>query len=71
MINLPILLKIVSAYMLPKKKGDTTKSILDPYVQVDIFGVAIDNQTGKTETIENNGRSIPAAVRRKSAGNDN
>ncbi len=47
--------KVISGYQLPKKKGDRKKSILDPYVKVEISGVPRDNCTQKTDYVHNNG----------------
>ena len=46
---------VVSGYQLPKKKGDKAKSILDPYVQIDVRGVPIDYRSQQTTHIHNNG----------------
>jgi len=61
-ISLKILLQkyflfwqILSGFGLPKKEGDSSKSILDPYVQVSVTGVPKDKRTFKTEVINNNG----------------
>ena len=50
------MIQIISGYQLPKKKGDKTKSILDPYVKIEIFGVKADYQELKTEVVKNNGK---------------
>ena len=49
------LLQVISGYQLPKKKGDKARSILDPYVVVEIVGVPADCSSKKTEWIKNNG----------------
>ncbi|KAK2186346.1 hypothetical protein NP493_205g03061 [Ridgeia piscesae] len=48
-------LRIISGYQLPKKKGDKNKSILDPYVKVEVRGVNVDTKVEKTNHIHNNG----------------
>ncbi|KAI0239686.1 1-phosphatidylinositol 4,5-bisphosphate phosphodiesterase delta-1 [Lamellibrachia satsuma] len=47
--------RVVSGYQLPKKKGDKNKSILDPYVKVEVRGVNSDTKIEKTSHIHNNG----------------
>lgn len=47
--------KILSGFCLPKKEGDGTKSILDPFVQISMVGVPQDKKTVKTKVINNNG----------------
>ncbi|XP_051970490.1 1-phosphatidylinositol 4,5-bisphosphate phosphodiesterase delta-1a [Xyrauchen texanus] len=46
---------IISAQQLPKLSKDKPKSIVDPQVQVEIYGVPVDNNTKLTHHIENNG----------------
>ncbi|XP_051543709.1 1-phosphatidylinositol 4,5-bisphosphate phosphodiesterase delta-1a isoform X2 [Myxocyprinus asiaticus] len=46
---------IISAQQLPKLSKDKPKSIVDPQVQVEIYGVPVDNATKLTHHIENNG----------------
>jgi phosphatidylinositol phospholipase C delta len=41
--------------MLPKKIGDDKSSILDPFVEVEIYGVEADCSKQKTRTLLNNG----------------
>uniref|UniRef100_X1YV20 Phosphoinositide phospholipase C n=1 Tax=Capitella teleta TaxID=283909 RepID=X1YV20_CAPTE len=48
-------IKIISGYQLPKKKGDKNKSILDPYVKIDVMGVPADCRSEKTDHIKDNG----------------
>jgi phosphatidylinositol phospholipase C delta len=48
-------LTIISGYQLPKKKKDKEKSILDPWVKVDILGVDKDMKSDKTVHVHNNG----------------
>ena len=47
--------QIISGYQLPKKKGDKKKSILDPYVKVEVLGVDQDAKSERTDYIHNNG----------------
>lgn len=49
--------QIISAQQLPKINTDKFSSIVDPQVWVEIHGVAIDNTKGKTQRIDNNGKS--------------
>ena len=53
-----LMVQVISGYQLPKKKGDKKKSILDPYVKVEISGVAADNCTQKTDYVHNNGTPL-------------
>ncbi|KAM3593334.1 uncharacterized protein V6R79_010596 [Siganus canaliculatus] len=46
---------IISAQQLPKLNKDKQKSIVDPLVRVEIYGVAADNASKETHYIENNG----------------
>ncbi len=43
--------------MLPKKPHDKDKSILDPFVVVDIAGHKADKQSQRSPVIQNNGWS--------------
>lgn len=47
--------KVISAQQLPKINKDKHKSIVDPLVRVEIYGVATDNASKETHYIENNG----------------
>lgn len=49
--------QIISAQQLPKINTDKASSIVDPQVWVEIHGVAIDDAKGKTQRIDNNGKS--------------
>lgn len=49
--------QIISAQQLPKINTDKASSIVDPQVWVEIHGVAIDNAKGKTQRIDNNGKT--------------
>ncbi|KAE8279846.1 1-phosphatidylinositol 4,5-bisphosphate phosphodiesterase delta-1 [Larimichthys crocea] len=46
---------VISAQQLPKINKDKHKSIVDPLVRVEIYGVATDNASKETHYIENNG----------------
>ncbi|CAG5895997.1 unnamed protein product [Menidia menidia] len=46
---------VISAQQLPKINKDKQKSIVDPLVRVEIFGVPSDNGSKETHYIENNG----------------
>ncbi|KAM9712343.1 1-phosphatidylinositol 4,5-bisphosphate phosphodiesterase delta-1a isoform 2-T2 [Menidia menidia] len=46
---------VISAQQLPKINKDKQKSIVDPLVRVEIFGVPSDNASKETHYIENNG----------------
>ncbi|XP_049912536.1 1-phosphatidylinositol 4,5-bisphosphate phosphodiesterase delta-1a isoform X2 [Epinephelus moara] len=46
---------VISAQQLPKVNKDKHKSIVDPLVRVEIYGVPADNATKETHYIENNG----------------
>ncbi|KAM6971193.1 1-phosphatidylinositol 4,5-bisphosphate phosphodiesterase delta-1a isoform 2-T2 [Tautogolabrus adspersus] len=46
---------VISAQQLPKLNKDKQKSIVDPLVRVEIFGVPADNASKETHYIENNG----------------
>ncbi|KAK2168135.1 hypothetical protein LSH36_20g09029 [Paralvinella palmiformis] len=50
-----LILKIIRGYQLPKKPGDKARSILDPYVKVDIYGYPDDTKTFRTNYVKNNG----------------
>lgn len=49
----PILYQIISAQYLPKPNTDN--DIIDPYVVIEIHGLACDTKTFRTRTIKNNG----------------
>ncbi|XP_042365972.1 1-phosphatidylinositol 4,5-bisphosphate phosphodiesterase delta-1a isoform X2 [Plectropomus leopardus] len=46
---------VISAQQLPKVNKDKHKSIVDPLVRVEIYGVPADNASKETHYIENNG----------------
>ncbi|XP_033494511.2 1-phosphatidylinositol 4,5-bisphosphate phosphodiesterase delta-1a isoform X1 [Epinephelus lanceolatus] len=46
---------VISAQQLPKVNKDKHRSIVDPLVRVEIYGVPADNATKETHYIENNG----------------
>ncbi|XP_072234977.1 1-phosphatidylinositol 4,5-bisphosphate phosphodiesterase delta-1a isoform X1 [Leuresthes tenuis] len=46
---------VISAQQLPKLNKDKQKSIVDPLVRVEIYGVPEDNASKETHYIENNG----------------
>ncbi|XP_070708678.1 1-phosphatidylinositol 4,5-bisphosphate phosphodiesterase delta-1a isoform X2 [Pempheris klunzingeri] len=46
---------VISAQQLPKLNKDKHKSIVDPLVRVEIYGVPADNTSKETHYIENNG----------------
>lgn len=46
---------VISAQQLPKLNKDKQKSIVDPLVRVEIYGVQADNATKETHHIDNNG----------------
>ncbi|TKS87708.1 1-phosphatidylinositol 4,5-bisphosphate phosphodiesterase delta-1 [Collichthys lucidus] len=46
---------VISAQQLPKINKDKHKSIVDPLVRVEIYGVSADNASKETHYIENNG----------------
>lgn len=50
-----IITQVISAQQLPKINKDKHKSIVDPLVRVELFGVAADNASKETHYIENNG----------------
>jgi len=47
--------KVISAQQLPKINKDKHKSIVDPLVRVEIYGVPADNASKETHHIDNNG----------------
>lgn len=47
--------KVISAQQLPKINKDKPKSIVDPLVRVELYGVPADNASKETHYIENNG----------------
>lgn len=47
--------KVISAQQLPKINKDKHKSIVDPLVRVEVYGVPADNASKETHYIENNG----------------
>ncbi|KAF3691478.1 1-phosphatidylinositol 4,5-bisphosphate phosphodiesterase delta-3-A [Channa argus] len=53
----PVLLtvRVISAQQLPKPQWDKPRSIVDPQVWVEIYGVPIDNDKKKTHHVDNNG----------------
>ncbi|XP_041824660.1 1-phosphatidylinositol 4,5-bisphosphate phosphodiesterase delta-1a isoform X2 [Melanotaenia boesemani] len=46
---------VISAQQLPKLNKDKEKSIVDPLVRVEIYGVPLDNASMETHHIDNNG----------------
>ncbi|XP_061661324.1 1-phosphatidylinositol 4,5-bisphosphate phosphodiesterase delta-1a isoform X2 [Syngnathoides biaculeatus] len=46
---------VISAQQLPKLNVDKQKSIVDPLVRVEVYGVRADNASKETHHIENNG----------------
>ncbi|XP_040297205.1 1-phosphatidylinositol 4,5-bisphosphate phosphodiesterase delta-4 isoform X5 [Bufo bufo] len=52
-VNLSI--QVISAQQLPKDENSKERSIIDPLVRVEIFGVPIDQSRQETKYIENNG----------------
>ncbi|XP_075906623.1 1-phosphatidylinositol 4,5-bisphosphate phosphodiesterase delta-1a isoform X1 [Nelusetta ayraudi] len=46
---------VISAQQLPKINKDKNKSIVDPLVRVELYGVTADNASKETHYIENNG----------------
>lgn len=48
--------QIISAQQLPKINKDNQRSIVDPHVRVEIYGVPDDNASKQTHHIENNGK---------------
>lgn len=55
MTILVLLIQVISAQQLPKINKDKHKSIVDPLVRVEIYGVPADNASKETHHIENNG----------------
>lgn len=47
--------KVISAQQLPKLNKDKHKSIVDPLVKVELYGIPADNASKETHYIENNG----------------
>lgn len=47
--------KVISAQQLPKLNKDKHRSIVDPLVRVELYGVPADNASKETHYIENNG----------------
>ena len=47
--------QVISAQQLPKLNKDKPKSIVDPLVRVEIFGVPLDCASKETRYIDNNG----------------
>lgn len=50
-----IIAQVISAQQLPKINKDKHKSIVDPLVRVELYGVTADNASKETHYIENNG----------------
>ena len=46
---------MISAQQLPKLNKDKQKSIVDPLVRVELYGVPVDNASKETHYIINNG----------------
>lgn len=51
-----VFLQVISAQQLPKINQDKAKSIVDPLVKVEIYGVPADNASKETKYITNNGQ---------------
>lgn len=51
--------QIISAQQLPKLNKDNKRSIVDPLVRVEIYGVPDDNASKQTHHIEDNGKCQP------------
>ncbi|KAI5102010.1 1-phosphatidylinositol 4,5-bisphosphate phosphodiesterase delta-1 [Silurus meridionalis] len=49
--------EVISAQQLPKLNKDKPKSIVDPFVKVEIFGVPADQASAQTAYITDNGKS--------------
>lgn len=47
--------QVISAQQLPKLNKDKPKSIVDPLVRVELYGVPADNASKETHYISNNG----------------
>lgn len=47
--------QVISAQQLPKLNKDKAKSIVDPLVRVELYGVPADNASKETHYILNNG----------------
>lgn len=47
--------QVISAQQLPKLNKDKDKSIVDPLVRVELYGVPADNASKETHYISNNG----------------
>uniref|UniRef100_A0A3Q2XGN6 Phosphoinositide phospholipase C n=1 Tax=Hippocampus comes TaxID=109280 RepID=A0A3Q2XGN6_HIPCM len=47
--------RVISAQQLPKLNVDKQKSIVDPLVRVEVYGVRADNASKETHRIDNNG----------------
>lgn len=54
--NLCVSCQVISAQQLPKLNKDKPKSIVDPFVKVDIFGVPTDRASSQTQYITDNGK---------------
>lgn len=48
--------QVISAQQLPKLNKDKPKSIVDPFVKVEIYGVPADQASAQTSYINNNGK---------------
>lgn len=61
-INL-LLIQIISAQQLPQPKGASAKaSSIDPYIVVQVYGMAIDCAEARTRTVSNEGKIIEAVI---------
>ena len=50
-----MILKIISAYQIPKPNNSKKGEVIDPFVKIEIHGVKTDQQSVKTSVIDNNG----------------
>lgn len=46
---------IISGFQIPKPNASEKGEVIDPYVKVNLYGVAADTQEFKTKVVENNG----------------
>lgn len=51
-------LQVISGQQLPKVNETKEKSIVDPFVKVEIFGVRPDTTRQETNYVENNGERL-------------
>lgn len=55
--------QVISAQQLPKLNKDKQKSIVDPLVRVELYGVPADNASKETHYISNNGDRTHRAIK--------